>query len=89
MEDKYLRSSGSHSIEENMRETIIADNILPPPQRKEFMKLFGKFLESRSRPPMDWKQVRGQSGPFSIHPPTHSPTHFLLPLRSSPWTPAS
>lgn len=57
VEDKYLRGTASHSVEETMREALVADNILPAPQRKNFMKLFGKFLEFRSRPPIDWTQV--------------------------------
>lgn len=58
VEDKYIhRTSGSTSLEENMRETLVSNNVLGTAPRKNFMKLFGKFLETRSRAPMDWKQV--------------------------------
>ncbi|CAM9759988.1 unnamed protein product [Chrysoparadoxa australica] len=75
--DSLLHFQPTHtSVEDNMREAINMLDLLPPDERKGFMRLFQRFLQQRHRPKLDWSRL------------SPLPEGTLLPLEQIPPCPS-
>ncbi|CAM9613525.1 unnamed protein product [Choristocarpus tenellus] len=45
------------SVEDNMREALHMQDLLPPAQRKGFLRLFGQFVQQRRRAAVEWGRL--------------------------------
>lgn len=45
-----------------MKEAVHILDLLPPDQRKGFLRLFGQFVQQRQKPAVDWSKLEAPSG---------------------------
>ncbi|CAN0398481.1 unnamed protein product, partial [Discosporangium mesarthrocarpum] len=45
------------SVEDNMKEALHMQDLLPSVQRKGFLRLFGQFVQQRRRPAVEWGRL--------------------------------
>lgn len=45
------------SVEDNMKEAVHMLDLLPPDQRKGFLRLFAQFVQQRHKPVVEWTRL--------------------------------
>ncbi len=56
--ESLLHYQPTHSsVEDNMKEAVHMLDLLPPDQRKGFLRLFGQFVQQRQKPALEWARL--------------------------------
>lgn len=56
--ESLLHYQPTHSsVEDNMKEAVHMLDLLPPDQRKGFLRLFGQFVQQRQKPTLEWARL--------------------------------
>lgn len=56
--ESLLHYQPTHSsVEDNMKEAVHMLDLLPPDQRKGFLRLFGRFVQQRHKPSVEWARL--------------------------------